>query len=140
MILQNQFDFLKHNGIYEREQLVWNQNTDVESEWNYLKDWLQRRLSFLDSVFIQELATAETEPNFEVKVVPNPLRDHFSIYYKQNKTVTVEIYDYNGRIVYSNAAVRSGEPVEMKSWISRGNYLMIISDGAKKKTVPIILQ
>ena len=100
MILQNQFDFLKHNGIYEREQLVWNQNTDVESEWNYLKDWLQRRLSFLDSVFIQELATAETEPNFEVKVVPNPLRDHFSIYYKQNKTVTVEIYDYNGRIVY----------------------------------------
>ena len=49
--LEETYALLNNNNIYERDNLIWKQSKDVDEEYEYLKDWMHRRLSFLDRTF-----------------------------------------------------------------------------------------
>lgn len=48
------YNMLDSLGIYEREDLVWNTQTDHEEELQYIRSWLTNRLEFLDMYFSKE--------------------------------------------------------------------------------------
>lgn len=43
--------YFEENKIYEREFMVWSQQTTRKDDVNYLKEWLRERLKYLDSYF-----------------------------------------------------------------------------------------
>ncbi|MHA7055682.1 CotH kinase family protein [Aquimarina sp. M1] len=45
------FTLFKDHRIYEREEKVWQPKISKEEELSYLKDWLKKRLLFLDGYF-----------------------------------------------------------------------------------------
>ena len=49
--LDESYTLLKSGHVYERDNMIWKQGKDIDEEYTYLKDWLQRRLAFLDEQF-----------------------------------------------------------------------------------------
>jgi hypothetical protein len=47
-MLQLEFDYLSQNGVYEREELAWDEYQFSDTNCTYMADWLQRRLQYLD--------------------------------------------------------------------------------------------
>ena len=49
--IDTHYNRLKQEKIYEREQILWNNATNDAENYDYLKQWLLDRLSFLDGYF-----------------------------------------------------------------------------------------
>ncbi|AXT57187.1 spore coat protein CotH [Aquimarina sp. AD1] len=49
--LRENYDFFKNNKIYEREVLVWGSDIKLHDHYEYLENWLEKRLVFLDTYF-----------------------------------------------------------------------------------------
>lgn len=49
--LNETYTFLDSQGIYERDALVWPRVKDAELDFAYTKNWLKKRLQFLDHLF-----------------------------------------------------------------------------------------
>ena len=78
-----QFDYLKCNGVYERESIVWeNFNFQGENDLLFLENWLTQRISFLDEIFYNpELITSispEEKEEQKIKIFPNPAKEAIS--------------------------------------------------------------
>ena len=50
-IFSKKFDNLKVTGQYENENKTWQLNLDPELEQNYIENWINERLAFLDDFF-----------------------------------------------------------------------------------------
>ena len=75
-ILDANYRYLDHNGIYQRERIAWP-NTELlnENSATYTTDWLRDRIAFLDEALDNlDVVTSNTEINhqFKWKVTPNP--------------------------------------------------------------------
>ena len=46
-----QYELLKKNGVIQRENLRWDLHIDLDEEYLYLADWIEKRLEVLDSNF-----------------------------------------------------------------------------------------
>jgi hypothetical protein len=49
--IDNQYDLLAGNGVYQREKLLWSMPNNISAELSYLKNWLQLRVNRLDNYF-----------------------------------------------------------------------------------------
>lgn len=50
-LVDSNYSILKKNGVIQRENKRWDLNLDLEAEYLYLSDWLEKRLLILDQHF-----------------------------------------------------------------------------------------
>ncbi|PSL30742.1 T9SS type A sorting domain-containing protein [Chitinophaga ginsengisoli] len=77
----------------------------------------------------------------KVKVFPNPSRGQVSLQFEQplQKTVTVNIYNLQGRVMYTRTTTQQLQPLEL-SGLPKGYYLIELKGNGEKKVLPLILQ
>lgn len=101
---------LLQNLAYEREQIVWDGFPFDDAQWEYQKDWIARRIDFLDSAFVKLLAVSDPGTSSNgIVIYPNPASDYFKIKLQDKGAVTVHIYDMNGRLVLRQQSAANAE-------------------------------
>jgi len=94
--------FLKENGIYEKESEVWDYEYS-EADLDYMFNWLGKRLDFLDEYFDNITDVNEVEASSNIKIFPNPAQEYITISGDFDKDEIIRIYDLIGgaKRVYS---------------------------------------
>ena len=88
-------------------QYVWPNSfvgPTFQSEVDWLKDWVTRRLSWMDANLPNVITTYENNPvRFAVTASPNPFQDNITLRYQQVQPgpIHTEIVDMAGRRLYS---------------------------------------
>jgi len=98
---ENAYSILLTNGVYQREETVWDYTFD-ETAIDYYKDWLWARLEYLDSYFASlcEPSQVMQQSKASIKFVPNPVDNYLSIESK-SKLINPElsIFDLYGKLI-----------------------------------------
>lgn len=122
---------LQQNLAYEREQIVWDGFPFADAQWEYQKDWIERRINYLDTVFVKLLDVAQTDASKAgMLLYPNPTADFVKIQINEKTPVLVHFYDMNGRMVLRKQVQPDAEiPVAQ---LQPGTYL-VHAVGAEKQ-------
>lgn len=102
-----------------------------QSEVSYLKNWLTNRLGWLDTN-IAAISRTDTVVNKDplVQVYPNPAGNF--VFVKLNHPsvsgYSIQFFDMQDRLVYSNRAVSSAAPVQLDWSLAPGIYAYRIID------------
>lgn len=102
--IQAQYQFLVDCGAYEIEHEVWSEFEVNPSDLDYIADWLERRLSWLDEEINSTCGTwdnDETPVEKRVEVFPNPASDKVVVRFADTGEAVIRVYDITGRLVLS---------------------------------------
>lgn len=99
----DQFNFFTENKIYEREAIVFPNYDFDEDDLNYLQNWLNGRIGFLDTYFEDTVSTSLPEEN-EVYLFPNPSRE--KVFIRNIRSLENSTYRIIGQ---SGVVVQDGE-------------------------------
>lgn len=105
-MIRGQYEELLAMGAYERETEAWPDFQVNEGELDYIADWLERRLDYLDVELNEDCGTwglEETTDSQFVEVFPNPAKDRINIRFGEavSDDVSICMYDMSGRLVYA---------------------------------------
>ncbi|MCF6402675.1 PKD domain-containing protein [Chitinophaga filiformis] len=77
----------------------------------------------------------------KVKAFPNPSEGQVSLQFGKPllKTVTVNVYNLNGRVMYTRTTTQQLQPLDL-SGLPKGYYLIELTGYGEKKVLPLILQ
>ena len=95
-IFNTTYDLLKDNNVYEREALVYPNYTFDTTLLTYALDWIEDRLTYLDSELDIVLNTNYLN-QLSLNVYPNPADEFLFVEYYRK--APFKILDLNGRIV-----------------------------------------
>lgn len=123
-------DFLFDNGLYDKEESAW-EYVYSESDLDYLFNWLEKRIDFLDVYFGDITAVDNIEYAESFGVFPNPTFDFISIKGDHNKNDEVKIINLLGEQIASYRNIDSGDQIN----VSNLNSGMYILDAGSNKTV-----
>ena len=151
-ILIDQFNYLKDNGAYERDQIA-NAGSTISSEYEefaYIREWLTKRLEYLDKTFaFDAVVTPPSEEdtgskkNSKFQFYPNPAKNYIYFINKnetaENSFLDIDIFTLAGRKVRS----MSQNPVNQSVFVGNipdGNYIMNIkSNSGIKQSFKLII-
>lgn len=130
-VLNTQFEYLKSNGVYERELIAWENLDFLDIDnLNYTSNWLNNRLDYLDNVFNNpELLTGikQITKQNKANIYPNPASQYFSIETEYSFVVeNIKIINSLGICVYASNEFTGNIDV---SELSNGIYIVIINFG-----------
>ena len=140
-IFNTQFEYLKSNGVYERELIAWQSCDFLDLDnLNYTSNWLNNRLDYLDHVFTNpELLTGVeqiTKQN-QIKIYPNPASRYLNIKTEDNLVIeNVKIINSLGVCVYNNNKTTGRIDA---SGLSNGIYIVIIDFGFGERQIEKIM-
>ncbi len=150
-ILIDNFDYLKMNGAYERDQIAYSGSTisTEYEEFAYIRQWLIRRFEYLDKVFaFSPIETPSNNPdinivNSKIQLYPNPAKNYIYFIDKNNTTDTslldIEIYDTSGKrikTIFQHPIIQS---VYIGN-LANGNYILKIkSDSGFRQNIKLII-
>lgn len=148
-LLLNNYSYLKVNSAYERDQLA-NSGSTISSEYEefaFIREWLTKRIEFLDKAFgfetTQHEDAAIDQNTVKFQFYPNPAKS--SIYFINKKIKTentfldIDIYTLSGRKVRSVSQSPLGQSVFIGN-LPNGNYLMNIKgDAGVKQSFKLII-
>lgn len=126
-----QFNYLKNNGVYERESIAWGSQTVDYSNIYYTKKWLEKRIIFLDSAFNnpavltnlnERLITSKTS----LVVYPNPASQYLYYHttYGNQDLEKIAFYDHLGRPLNVNILLKNNGQINVSN-IEKGIYLIV---------------
>ncbi len=100
--LENQINeahqYLVDNGIYEKESEVWDYEYS-EADLDYLFDWLEDRLEFLDDYFKDITSVNNIAEPSKIAVYPNPALDYIMVSGDFDNSKPVKIYNVFGELI-----------------------------------------
>lgn len=124
-MLKLNFDFLKRNGAYEREQRVWSDYYYDEAYLNDLSEWLAKRINFLDSLFEYKKCNV-LAVNSDDFIITN---DADFIYIKtNNQDYKVSLYNIFGSLICDEQSFSGNAKLPISS-LPIGVYFVIVNDG-----------
>ncbi|MFA8300168.1 MAG: CotH kinase family protein [Hyphomicrobiales bacterium] len=96
----NAYNILTSNNVYEREKLVFpNYKFDNES-LQYIYNWIDGRLDFIDSHFNTLNVRENEDPNKEYTFYPNPAKNFIIVHNEcKDQQSKVEILDITGKVL-----------------------------------------
>ena len=102
-LLNENYNYLLENGVYERELIAWPENNFIDFDnLAYTKIWLNERLAYLDKVFNDmDLLTGiqNIEKYAEFSIYPNPASSFIQIN-NLNEPLYIEIRNILGQLIY----------------------------------------
>ena len=141
-LVQNQYNELMENGVYDREHEAWPEFTVDESQLNYLNKWLDERFNYLDGEINASCGTwdmdEETEKPF-VEVFPNPAKDRINIRLAEICDVAIKLYDMTGRLVYSQNSSTQAIVIPT-SGLSQGVYTLVTLVDGKQQVDRVVVE
>lgn len=151
-ILIDQFNYLKSNGAYERDQIA-NAGSTISSEYEefaYIREWLTKRIEYLDQAFaFDKVITPPSEEdtggkkNGIFQFYPNPAKNYIYFINKneasESSILDIDIYTIAGRKVRTISQNPLSQSVFIGD-IPDGNYFMNIkSDTGIKQSFKLIV-
>jgi len=129
--LEGQFNYFDENRIYERESLVFPNYTFARQDLNYMLDWLNRRLAYLDGYFgISSIRNNQSDQKNRFTVNPNPAFDRIQIKGLQLNSVS-SYRMFNSCGVLLSHEVLSDHDIDISKFPS-GIYIILINGQAVK--------
>lgn len=137
-LLQANNDILVRNNVYSRESLAWdyNQNTDA---LDYMKEWLQNRVNFLDETFRSYLSVQTiTKNNLEIKYFPNPVKNELNIHLNKKENMEIQIYTTAGNLIHTEKTFLKENTIDL-SKVGNGVYFINCKTETQSKQFKIIV-
>jgi len=126
------YNFLKDNNVYEREKLVFPNYVFNDSSRVYTLEWIRDRLEYLDNEFGIILPTENInvdQSNFTL--FPNPTQEALFIELKdQREVLPYKIFDVSGKIIRHGHL--DGSILLDVSDLSRGMYFVQVENVTRK--------
>lgn len=139
MLLQNHTT-LVNNGVYEREQMVWDYTYD-SNQIEYISNWLAERLNFLDNTFNQP-CDAFVEQTVQKKLIctvyPNPTKDVVCISTKNRTKLDISLFDSSGKLLLQTEDCPSPKVISVEH-LENGLYFLHIRNEHQEETVEILI-
>lgn len=119
--------------------------TTVEGEKQELKNWMIRRLAWLDKnipgqcIITKENSEPSDDENF-FTVIPNPALDRIKIEVKQvsESLFKIELLNLHGQMLYSSSAVTLPNEISLQ-YLPNGVYQIRLIDTGNKRSVQKLL-
>ena len=141
-MVRDQYDWLRTNGVYEREHEAWPEFTVEEGQLDYMSQWLDARFAYLDEEINAACGTwsAEEETASLVEVFPNPAQDQLFVRFAEmpSNVVFVRLYDMTGRLVYTVTDIDQVLSIPVRDFRS-GIYIVLIHQQEKIFTQRVII-
>ena len=127
-------------GIYQREHEAWPEYNVEESQLDYISNWLDGRLDYLDMVFNCDCGTWSTDEHETsiIHIYPNPATDVVTISTMSDSPITITITDCFGRIVKQKIVCSENVIVNIDD-LSDGIYLVTQNDGTSQRHDKLII-
>ena len=142
-LIQEEYEALAESGAYEIEHEVWPEFEVDPSELDYIADWLERRLNWLDAEINAACGTWSEDEMTEsgVEVFPNPAKDRLFVRFAEpvSEDVSVRMYDMMGRLVYSSTSSDQVLSISTEAF-SNGIYTLLIHHQGNQINERIIIQ
>lgn len=140
MFLQNH-NYLLSNGVYEREEMVWDFTYDAEN-LTYMTDWTTERLAFLDNYFATNftLSLADLTGQSSIKMYPNPAVDRVTISLANNSfPAEASVYTLTGQKALQQTLRNKDTQLEVDK-LSAGIYFVVIQSDELNETKKLIIK
>lgn len=127
-MFRENFEYLKKNGIYEREAIAWPESHAYDEFLLFSKSrWLEKRIEYLDAIFNEDCPTAISEnekPLFTL--YPNPVSNQLTIIMPEDcHSMMFTLFDMQGKeIIKREISTNSAISLEQ---LPSGFYLYKIS-------------
>ena len=141
-MIQAQYQALVDCGAYDIEHEVWPEFTVDASELDYIADWLEARLSWLDAEINSTCGTwnnDEVVAASGVEVFPNPAKDQVTISFAEAGDAFIRIYDMTGRLIYSVTTAEQSFSIPTTD-LSNGIYTILVQYQGELFNERIIIQ
>ena len=124
--VRQQYETLDNNKIYERESLVYSNYSFEIHELNYILDWIQNRLNFLDDYFSMILSKIDASITNKITFFPNPATDKIHV----DSEVSLmdnfyKIFNANGQTVGSGYLINRQINIEK---LEKGIYYVLLGN------------
>jgi spore coat protein H len=136
-------DYLLDNGVYNRESITWEDYTYDPSHLNYISQWLDNRITYLDNYFneacspITSSQSPKTEKQFNI--YPNPLRYNAFLQLPPDYKGNIKILNSKGSIVYERKNIESGHTLKLPT-LPNGFYSAIFQSDSEVISKKLIIQ
>lgn len=140
-LLNSNFNYLKSNGVYERELIAWPDAALFDiNNMSYTATWLEARLAYLDG-YMDALSVPTdmkdiAKQKLEVELYPNPTSNYLYIN-TQHVPLKIEIKNVTGQVVYQNSAISNRVDI---SAVRNGIYFVTVFCKDAKKTEKIMVE
>ncbi len=151
-MVQNQYDELVENGVYEREHEAWPDFIVDESQLDYMRDWLVDRFAYLDREINAGCGTWGIEtpeapevpepvegPISSVAIYPNPAKDRINIRFEAAGEASIRLYDMMGRLVYSDASNTQVFVISTRG-LSQGVYTLVVNVNDNQQIERVVVE
>ena len=141
-LIRAQYQTLVDCGAYEIEHEVWPEFEVDPSEIEYIAEWLEARLNWLDVEINAACGTWSNDEMAEsgVEVFPNPAQDRLFVRFAEPMTeaVCLRLYDVMGRMVYAVTTSEQIVPIPTGT-LSNGIYTLTMLQNGEWNTNRIII-
>jgi hypothetical protein len=136
-------DYLKANGIYDREQLAWKEYVYQDTDLDYMSNWITNRLAYLDVKFTEECKPSSTnETSVEPKhfiLYPNPTSDLIYLKSSQIEEYNASVYNNLGQLVLYKTFHSTKNSISLKN-LQQGIYHVKLEHSKGSEIHRIILR
>lgn len=142
-MIRAQYEELVAKGAYDRESGAWPEYQVHESELDYMADWIERRLAYLDVELNETCGTWNADERVEepfVEVFPNPATDMVYLRFGEalSDEATIVLYDMTGRMVFATHSLAQALPIPTIG-LPDGLYHLVIQSGENHHSVRLMV-
>jgi spore coat protein H len=121
-----QHHYLLDNGVYERESMVWTDYSMDPSQVEYMSNWIENRLDYLDIQFNAPCGTMSlgsiSENVSEFRIYPNPTCSNFFALPSDKRIIKCEVFSASGKCLYRE---ENPKGIVVTPELSSGLYLVM---------------
>ncbi len=139
-LVESNFNYLKENGIYNRESIAWSDYDKNLTDIGYISNWLDKRLEYLDQKILESCYPVSDDTlSFKyIKFYPNPAYDFVNFYNFYNTIDEIKIFDSLGRFV-SRFSAKEGENRVPVYNLANGQYYLYLTGKKGTKVVKVFV-
>ncbi|PIE88265.1 MAG: hypothetical protein CSA04_02805 [Bacteroidetes bacterium] len=124
------YHYLNSNGVYERESKAWEAyDLDYTGNIQYLSNWTDNRIHYLDSIFNNLPGTGIysplTPPAFAISIYPNPASDFLTIKLSGSESQLSDISLFN---TLGNCLLHTKHRHINISALEQGLYFVVVDE------------
>lgn len=140
---QNNYDYLNESGVYQREVLVWDSCSPGPQDLQYMFQWIEKRLEYLDSRFSEKceqskIVNRNIKKRQIFKCYPNPVSSIAKFDFQSDNLFQVSIFDNKGRLLLSDILNNKKRQICVDKLAAGIYYLKVRSDGVNRAEKIII--
>jgi hypothetical protein len=114
-------------------------DTVIYSTWTDKRNTSQNQL-FINKYKISQITGLKNQEKISSEdiIYPNPNNGSFTLKFERKGEKKIEIFDVNGKLVYSN--ITFADNLQVKITEAKGNYFVKVIDGKETRTLKLVIE